>query len=91
VLGDRAEVGQHADAAVAVAAAQLQRLGGIVGDRERAQLEIADRDRLAVAGEAQARGATASPSARQVPRLIQTGRSWRSASATAQPTWSLCS
>ena len=40
---------------VAVAAAQLERLGGIVGDRERAQLEVADRDRLAVAGEAQAR------------------------------------
>jgi hypothetical protein len=33
VLGDRAEVGQDCQAALAVAAAQLQRLGGIVGDR----------------------------------------------------------
>ncbi len=61
---------------LAVAAAQLQRLGGVVGDRERPQLDVADRDRVAVAGEAAgALGATLSPIARQVPRLIHTGRS----------------
>ena len=75
----------------AVAAAQLQRLGGVVGDGERAQLEVADRDRLAVAGEAQARRRAEPPIARQVPRLIHSGMPWRSASVSAQPMWSPCS
>jgi hypothetical protein len=73
VLGDRAEVGQDAEAALAVAAAQLERFGGVVGDRERVQLEVADRDRSPSRAKQRRAGSALSPIARQVPRLIQTG------------------
>ena len=36
-------------------------------------------------------GSAGSPSARQVPRLVHSGRRWRRDSVSAQPTWSPCS
>ena len=51
VRRDRADVGQDAEVRLPVAAAQLQRLDRIVRYRERAQLDVADADHVAVARE----------------------------------------
>ena len=77
-------VGEHAEPASRVDAAQLQRLLGIVGDRERMELELADRDRLAVAGEADRAPAAPAAAARARCRGSSTAARRRGAPAPAR-------
>ena len=78
---------------LSVGAAQLKRFQRVVRHRERI---AARRSPTTMASPSRAKrsrpsGKAGSPSARQVPRLVHSGRPWRRDSASAQPTWSPCS
>ena len=83
-----AEVGQHAEAARAVADHELHRLARVVRHRERADLE---RRRSRTRRGCRSRRRCAMPSKRSdtaasVPNVTQTGMPWRAANAGTPPT-----
>ena len=90
--GGVAEVGQDAQLGGAVGAGQLQGLARVVRHREGRELQAAQVDRHAVAGDAQQAVEIGLADARpRCPWLIHTGMRWRRANWRAQPMWSLCS